>query len=402
MRGVLAGKRVVALEVAVAGPFCTSLLGDMGAEVIKIERPGGDLIRSWDSVVRGLSSGYVWVNRNKRSVVLDLKREGAREVARRLVERADVFVENYAPGVAEALGLGYEQVRAWNPRLVYCSISGYGREGPYREMKAYDLLVQAEAGMMAVTGYPDAPAKVGVPVADLAAGLYGALGIALALLERERTGEGQFVEVSMFEAMLAWLGYFPYHVWYGGQEPGRVGMRHHYIVPYGPFQTAEGKWICFAVASDRDWRRFCEQVIERPDLVEHPDYHTVEKRRQNRETLEPLLERILRTRSQEEWARRLQAAGLPWGLMRSIGEVLAHPQVQARGLIQELNSPVGRVKTIASPLRLERNRAQYTRVPDLGEDTVPVLRELGFSMEKIRILQAEGVVGTGSDTGGSA
>ncbi len=389
---------MVALELAVAGPFCTSLLGDMGAEVIKVERPEGDVIRSWDGVVRGLSSGYVWVNRNKRSVVVDLKKEKGREVVRRLVERADVFVENHAPGVVERLGLGYETVRHWNPRLVYCSISGYGREGPYREMKAYDLLVQAEAGLMAVTGYPEAPAKVGAPVADLAAGLYAALGIVLALLERERTGQGQYLEVSMFEAVLAWLGYFPYHVWYGQEEPGRVGMRHHYIVPYGAFQTAEGKWICFAVASDRDWKRFCEQVIERPDLAEHPQFDTVEKRRRNREVLEPLVEGILRTRTREEWAGRLQAAGLAWGIMRSIGEVLDHPQIQARGLIRELDSPVGTVRTVASPLRLERNRARYTRVPELGEDTLAVLSELGFSPGELRALQEEGVIGRRPDT----
>lgn len=350
------------------------------------------MIRRWDGVVRGLSSGYVWVNRNKRSVILNLKSPKAREVVRRLVEGADVLVENYAPGVAERLGLGYGEVREWNPRLVYCSISGYGRDGPYREMKAYDLLVQAEAGAMAVTGYPDLPAKVGFPVADLAAGLYGALGIVFALLDRERTGKGQFLEVSMFESLLSWLGYFPYHYWDAGEEPGRVGMRHHYIVPYGPFQAGDGQWVCFAVASDGDWKRFCERVIERPELVGHPDFGSVEGRRRHREALEALLEEIFRTRPAAEWEQRLQAAALPWGRMRSIGEVLTHPQVVARGMVQEVDSPVGRIKSIACPLRMERGRAREGRIPSLGEDTVPVLQELGFKADEIDRLAQDGVI----------
>ena len=392
----LAGIRVVALEVAVAGPFCTSLLADMGAEVIKIERPGeGDLIRAWDSVVHGLSSGYVWVNRNKRSVALDLKKPEGLEVARRLLQTADVFVENFAPGVADRLGLGYEEVRRWNPRLVYCSISGYGQDGPYRDVKAYDLLIQGEAGLMAVTGYPDAPAKVGVPVADLAAGMYGALGVVLALFQRVRTGEGQFIDVSMFESLVAWLGYFPYHYWYGGREPGRVGMRHHFMVPYGPFRAGDGKYVSFAVASATDWKRFCLEVVERPDLLHHPEFDTIEKRLRNREQLESLVESIFAGRSHQEWLKRLQAAGLPCGRVRSVGEVLSHPQVLARELIREIDSPVGRVKTIASPLRLGKSPARYDRVPDLGEDTVPLLTELGYSAGQIRALEEARVVQSG-------
>src|SRR5881275_17712 len=208
----LSGVRVLALEVSVAGPHCTPILGDMGAEVIKIEKPGtGDLIRNWDSAVRGLSSGYVWLNGNKRSFAIDVKKEGGLKAVRRLAEHVDIILENFAPGVADRMGLGAAELCARNPRLIYCSVSGYGVDGPYRDVKAYDLLIQGEAGIIATTGYPDAPAKVGIPMTDIAAGMYAAMGIAFALYQREKTGRGQFIDVSMFEATLSWLGYFPHH-----------------------------------------------------------------------------------------------------------------------------------------------------------------------------------------------
>ena len=391
--GALAGVRVVAFELAAAAPFASHLLADMGAEVVKIERPGtGDVIREWDSAVRGLSSGYVWLNRNKRSVTLDVKAPEGRGILGKLAERADVFLENFAPGVVERLGAGYEELRGRNPRLIYCSLSGYGQTGPYRDVKAFDLLIQGEAGLIASTGYPDKPAKVSVPIADIAAGMYAALGIVLALYQRERTGEGQHVDVSMFESILSWLGYFPHHYWHRGEEPARVGMRHHYVTPYGPYLARDGKYVNLAVASARDWEVFCRQVLERPDLLEDPRFATNEGRRTNRAELEATVEGLIAEQDAAHWLERLRAAGLPYGEVRGMAEVLAHPQVAARRMIREIESPVGRVPAVASALHLSASPARYERVPALGGDTEAVLRELGYDDAAISRLRERGVV----------
>jgi itaconate CoA-transferase len=237
----LDGVRVVSFEQVLAGPFSTCILADMGAEVIKVERPGvGDLIRHWDKVVRGLSSGYVWLNRNKQSLTVDVKQEKGREILHRLIRNADIFFENYAPGVAQRSGLGYEKLKSINPRLIYCSLSGYGQDGPYRDVKAYDLLVQGEAGIIATTGYPDKPAKASVAIVDIASGMYATLGIVLALYQRQKSGEGQFIDISMFESIVSWLGYFPHHYWHQGEQPERMGMRHNYVTPYGPYLARDG------------------------------------------------------------------------------------------------------------------------------------------------------------------
>src|ERR671923_726637 len=289
----LDGVKILAFEQVLSGPFATCLLADMGAEVIKVERPGvGDVIRSWDSVVKGLSSGYVWLNRNKRSLTVDVKKEKGREILRELSKKCDIFFENYAPGVTGRLGLGYDKLSEINARLIYCSLSGYGQDGPYRDVKAYDLLIQGEGGIIATTGYPDKPAKAGLAIADIAAGMYAAIGILLALYQREKTGQGQFIDVSMFESAVAWLGYFPHHYWHQGEEPARVGMRHHYVTPYGPYLASDGIYVNLAVASASDWEIFCRKVIEKPELLEDPRFATVEGRRKNRAGLEELLEKI--------------------------------------------------------------------------------------------------------------
>src|SRR5438132_10916985 len=289
----LAGVRVLALEVSVAGPHCTRILGDMGAEVIKIEKPGtGDLIRNWDSAVRGLSSGYVWLNGNKRSFAIDVKKKAGLAAVLRVADRADVVLENFAPGVAARMGLGAEELCKRNPRLIYCSLSGYGQSGPYRDVKAYDLLIQGEAGIIATTGYPDKPAKVGLPIIDLASSMYATVGILLALYQREKTGRGQFVDISMFESAVAWLGYFPHHYWHQGEEPARVGMRHHYVTPYGPYLAGDGVYVNLAVATAQDREGFCRQVIERSDLLEDARVQTSEPSGGNRAELESLLEKL--------------------------------------------------------------------------------------------------------------
>lgn len=389
----LSGIRILALEVSVAGPHCTKILGDMGAEVIKLEKPGtGDLIRSWDSAVRGLSSGYVWLNGNKRSLAIDLKKKAGLEALRRLADRVDVVLENFAPGVAERMGLGSAELRARNPRLIYCSLSGYGQDGPYRDVKAYDLLIQGEAGIIATTGYPDRPAKVGLPIVDLASSMYAAVGILLALYQREKTGEGQFIDISMFESAVAWLGYFPHHYWHQNEEPERVGMRHHYVTPYGPYLAGDGVYVNLAVATAQDWEIFCRQVIERPDLLEDARFKTSEARRKNRGVLEESIEKVFLEKPHDQWLSRLRQARLPHGEVKGVGQVLAHPQVIARKFIREMESPVGPLPVVGNPLRLEKSPARYDPIPALGQDTAPILRELGYTGEEIEALRREKVI----------
>lgn len=390
---VLRGVRVLAFEQAAAGPFGTHLLADMGAEVIKIERPGaGDIIRGWDRAVRGLSSGYVWLNRCKRSVTVDAKTESGLAILRRLADRSDVFMTNFSVGVTDRLGLGYDELRQHNPRLIYCALSGYGLDGPYRDVKAYDLLIQGETGIMATTGYPDAPAKVGVPITDIAAGMYSALGIVLALYEREHTGAGQLVDVSMFDAALSWLGYFPHHYWHQGEEPERVGMRHHYNVPYGPYLARDSRYVNVSVANDHDWDVFCRGVIERPDLLQDARFADNPGRRRHRRELERLLDEIFLERDADEWFERLKAVDLPYGQVRGIAEVLAHPQVAARRLIREIDTPVGRVPAIESALRFSESPVAEGPVPSLGGDTDAVLREAGYTEEEIARFRREGAI----------
>ena len=392
-QSALSGVRVVAFELAAAGPFCSELLADVGAEVIKIERPGtGDTIREWDSAVKGLSSGYVWLNRNKRSLTVDAKQESGKQIIHRSVEKADVFLENFAPGVTDRLGLGYEELRSINSRLVYCSISGYGQDGPYRDRKAFDLLIQGEAGLIATTGHADAPAKVGPPIADLAAGTNAALGIVMALYQRERTGRGQYLDVSMFDSLLSWLGYFPHHYWHRGELPTRVGMRHHYMTPYGPFMARDGKYVSVAVASPRDWEVFCREVLKRADLWEDAKYKTAELRRDNRVELEATVETAFLRQDSAEWMELLDSAGLPYGEVRGIDEVLAHPQVAARDMVRHIESPAGEVPVIANPIKLSDSPARYGRVPSLSQDTDSILRELGYGPEEIVQLRADEVV----------
>jgi len=389
----LDGIKILAFEQVLSGPFATCLLADMGAEVIKVERPGvGDVIRNWDSVVRGLSSGYVWLNRNKRSLTVDVKKDKGREILQQLANKSDIFFENYAPGVAGRLGLGYEKLSVANPRLIYCSLSGYGQDGPYRDVKAYDLLIQGEGGIIASTGYPDKPARAGLAIVDIAAGMYSVIGILLALYQREKTGQGQYIDVSMLDSIVSWLGYFPHHYWHAGEEPARVGMRHHYVTPYGPYLACDGEYVNLAVASASDWDVFCRKVIEKPELLEDPRFATVEGRRKNRAELEETIENIFLERDHHHWLAKLKAAELPYGEVRGIAQVLAHPQVLARKLIREVESPVGRVPVIANALQMSESPARYDRVPALGEDTESILGELGYQHTEVEMLRRERVI----------
>ena len=383
-RRALDGIRVLALETSLSGPHATKILADMGAEVIKIERPGsGDVIRGWDRAVHGLSSGIVWIGPNKKSVTIDLKKPAARDILQRIASKVDVVLENFAPGAAERMGLGAKDLHERNPRLIYCSLSGYGQDGPFRDKKAYDALIQGEAGWIMTTGYEDRPSRVGVSVTDLISSMYAAVGILTALYQREHTGEGQVIDISMFETAASWLGYFPHHYWHHGEEPKRFGLRHQYITPYGHYLASDGKYFGVAVASPADWEIFCKDVIERSDLLTDPRFKDTPARRANREELDEILIAIFATRPSDEWLSRLDKVRLPHGQVNGVGEVLAHPQMKARGMIQEIESPVGRIPVLASPLHLSDSPQRLDPMPGLGGDTDSVLKSIGYSDAQI-------------------
>jgi itaconate CoA-transferase len=392
-RRALDGIRVLALETSLSGPHATKILADMGAEVIKIERPGsGDVIRGWDTAVKGLSSGIVWIGPNKKSFTIDVKKPEAREILRRLALKVDVVLENFAPGTAARIGLGAEELRAANPRLIYCSLSGYGQDGPYRDVKAYDALIQGEAGLIMTTGFEDRPARVGVSVTDLISSMYAAVGILTALYQREQTGEGQVIDISMFETAASWLGYFPHHYWHRGEEPKRYGLRHQYITPYGHYLASDGKYFGVAVASPDDWEVFCKWVIERPDLLDDPRFKDTPARRAHREELDEILIGIFFERPSSEWIARLDKVRLPYGKVNGVGEVLAHPQMRAREMIQEIDSPVGKIPVLASPLHLSDSPQRLDPMPTLGGDTDSVLASLGYSDSEIAELRRNRII----------
>jgi itaconate CoA-transferase len=389
---LLAGVRVVAFEQAIALPFATFALAEMGADVIKVERPGtGDVLRGWDHAVGGLSTGFVWVNAGKRDIALDLRTAEGHRIARELAARADVVAENFAPGVAERLGLGYPELAGDHPGLVYCSLSGYGHDGPYQHAKAYDLIIQGESGILLTNGYPDAPAKVGMPVADLIGGLTAALGIVAALRRRDHTGQGEYVDVSMLDAAASWLGYFPQHFWHGGGEPPRTGMRHQYLCPYGPYLAADGRYVNLVVASPRDWERFVTDVARRPEWLTDARFATIEARRGNRDLLEEAIERHIATQPSAVWLSRLRRVGLAHGQVRDIASVLEHPQLRQRRMFVRAGSPVGELPIIRFPLGPpERDR----RIPALGEHTTQILEELGYDPGTRDRLAELGIIGS--------
>jgi len=380
----LQGITVIALEQALAAPLATRHLADLGARVIKVERPEvGDFARAYDTTVRGMASHFVWANRSKESLTLDLKHEDAKQVLHRLLEKADVFVQNFAPGACERLGLGTAALRSRYPRLIVCNLSGYGPSGPYRDKKAYDLLIQSETGLVSITGTPENPSKVGISIADTAAAMYAFSGILTALLMRKDTGQGTAIEVSLFEALSEWMGYAAYYTEYGGSAPPREGARHAAIAPYGPFPTGDDKTIYLGIQNEREWRRFCEIVLEMPEIATDSRFVSNSKRVQNREELEKIITATFRKLRTEIIIQRLEATPVAYARLNSMEEFLQHPQLAARGRWQEIESPVGPLHALRPTPDMENVEPLMGAVPALGQHTEAILKELGFDANKI-------------------
>ncbi|MGW5502031.1 CaiB/BaiF CoA transferase family protein [Streptomyces rochei] len=387
----LRGITVVSLEQAVAAPYASRQLADLGARVIKVERPGtGDFARAYDSRVRGLSSHFVWVNRNKESVTLNFKDPRGMEVLRRLIAGADVFLQNLAPGAAARAGLGAEELLRRHPALIVCEISGYGSPGPYEGRKAYDLMVQAEAGLLSVTGTPEEMAKVGVSVSDIAAGMYAYSSVLAALLERGRTGRGAHLDVSMLESTVEWMGFPLYYAFDGAEPPPRAGAAHATIHPYGPYTAGDGKVVMMAIQNEREWRGFCARFLERPELAAHPHYATNADRNAHREELGALIAARFAELTGDQALELLGAVPVANARVSTLAEVWDHPQLAARGRRHEVPTPAGPVPAFAPPGPTGA-APRMEAVPALGEHTRAVLGELGLSGEEIDALVAAGV-----------
>ncbi len=389
----LEGFTVVALEQVIAGPFATRQLAELGARVIKIERPGeGDPARAYDRTVKGLSSHFVWVNRSKESLALDLKQPAAGEVLEKLLAKADVFLQNLAPGAAERLGLGAAELRKRNPRLVWCGISGYGPAGPYARKKAYDLLVQCEAGLLSVTGTPESPAKAGIPAADIAAGMYAFSSILAALLRRERSGEGATIDITMLEALGEWMGFPAYFTAYGGTPPPRSGAYHATIVPYGPFHAGDGGTVFLSVQNEREFARFCDVVLKNASLKSDPRFSSGPTRQQNRDAMHAEIERVFSALSSDEVVARLDAAEIANARLNDLGEFWRHRQLKARGRWAAVGSPAGDIDALKPPFNLDGMEPRMDAVPDVGQHSRALLAELGYSDADIARLAAAGVI----------
>jgi itaconate CoA-transferase len=389
----LDGITVIAFEQAVAAPFATRQLADLGARVIKIERPKvGDFARDYDATVKGMSSHFVWLNRSKESLTLDLKQSRATQILERLLERADAVIQNLAPGAARRLGLGAELLLPKYPRLIVCDISGYGDNGPYGSRKAYDLLVQAEAGVLSVTGTADMPSKVGISVADIAAGMYAYSGILAALYQREKSGKGTRIEVTLLEALAEWMGYPLYYTHFGGTAPARTGPDHATIVPYGRYQTGDGKSIMLGLQNEREWTIFCEKVLRQPNLARDPRYDSNSKRAAHRSEINALIAEVFARFTAEQLVERLDAAGIANARMNMPDEVWEHPQLKARDRWRQMGSPVGPLTTLLPPVTMPDFEARIDAVPALGEHTERILSELGYSSGDITALREADVV----------
>ena len=388
----LAGITVVSLEQAVAAPFATRQLADLGARVIKIERPEvGDFARSYDATVRGLSSHFVWLNRSKESLTLDLKHAAASVVLHRLLEKADVFVQNLAPGATERLGFVTPELRKKYPRLILCDLSGYGSSGPYRDKKAYDMLIQAETGLISITGTDETPCKVGISVADIACGMYAYSGILTALLVRSKTGEGVALETSLFDSLGEWMSYAAYYS-LGGTAPPRTGANHATIAPYGPVTSGDNKVVYLGLQNEREWKKFCEVVLQSPQLSADPRFDSNAKRVQNRPQLDLVMQGVFQKLTAAEIIARLDAARIANARLNTVQEFVEHPQLKARDRWRTVGSSVGSLPALLPPVTMENSETVMNDVPAIGQQTDAILHETGFDSETIAGWRREKII----------
>lgn len=386
----LDGITVVSLEHAVAAPFCTRQLADLGARVIKVERPGsGDFARGYDQRVNGQSSHFTWLNRNKESLALDVKQPQAMAALLPLLASADVLVQNLAPGAAARMGLSYDRLKAHNPKLIVCDISGYGADGPYRDKKAYDLLIQSEAGFLSVTGTPETPSKSGISVADIAAGMYAYTNILSALLLRGKTGEGSHIDVSMLEAMAEWMNYPLYYAYEGAAPPPRTGAAHASIYPYGPFAAGDGNTVMLGLQNEREWTAFCALVLLAPELAVDPRFDRNAQRNANREALQAEILRIFDSLTAAQVVQRLDEAGIANAQVNDMAQLWAHPQLQARKRWHSVATPAGNVPALLPPGVNSAFDYRMDAVPALGQHNTAILGALGWTPAQIQALQAD-------------
>ena len=390
----LKGITVVTLEHAIAAPFATRQLADLGARVIKIERPGaGDFARAYDGRVRGLASHFVWTNRSKESLTLDVKQEAAHRILEQLViGQADVLVQNLAPGAAARLGMSYEALAPRKPGLIVCDISGYGADGPYRDKKAYDLLIQSEAGLVSVTGTPEVPSKTGPSMADIAAGMYAYTNILAALMHRQQTGQGQRIDISMLEALTEWMGFPLYYAFDGADPPARSGASHATIYPYGPFRAGDGQMVMLGLQNEREWKVFCDKVLLQPALAGDARFATNALRSAQRELLSALIVQAFEGLTAAQVAQRLEEAGIANGQVNTMAQVWGHPQLAARERWRSVGTSAGPIPALLPPGSWERAAPRMDEVPALGQHTDAILQELGYGPAEIARLRAEGAV----------
>ena len=393
MQRPLDGITVVSLEHAIAAPFCSRQLADLGARVIKVERPGsGDFARGYDERVRGLSSHFVWTNRSKESMTLDLKQPEALDALKQLLGKADVLIQNLAPGAAARMGLDYATLSAEHPELIVCDISGYGEDGPYRDKKAYDLLIQSEAGLLSITGTPDDPSKAGNSIADIAAGMYAYTNILAALLLRQQTGQGSHIDVSMLESLTEWMGYPLYYAFEGAQPPQRTAAAHASIYPYGPFAAGDGGTVMLGLQNEREWKIFCDIVLQDPELATDPRFDANFRRVQNRDALRALILDTFASLSTAEVMQRLEQGKIANARMNTMSELWQHPQLQARERWQPVATAKGEVPALLPPGRNSHYDYRMDPVPALGQHTEAILHELGRDAEAIADMRQAGAI----------
>lgn len=395
VRRPLDGIRVISLEHAIAAPFCSRQLADLGAQVIKVERPGtGDFARNYDERVDGLASHFVWTNRSKKSLCLNLKEPAAKDVLLTLLQDTDVLIQNLAPGAAARMGLSYEELTVHFPELIVCNISGYGEDGPYRDKKAYDLLIQSESGFLSTTGFPgnDGLAKAGCSIADIAAGMYAYTNILSALILRQQTGRGSKIDVSMLESLVEWMGYPMYYAYKGAEPPPRAGASHATIYPYGPFPSGDGKSVMLGLQNEREWASFCQKALQMPELADDPRFASNSNRSTNRSELSAIIRSVFGKLTSEQVIQRLDDANIANGHVNDMSAVWSHPQLKARGRWTKVVSPEGTIPALLPPGSSNGFKPVMDPVPGLGQHTESILTGLGFTQEDIRGFKEQKII----------